>query len=461
MNNSNEEKSEQYNNNNTNTILLITALCLLLTAIVLFVVLYIKLNELNKMSDMLEELINKETIRQEEITTEELTTEKIMTEELTTEKTTTEGLTTEKATTEELTTEKTTTEKATTEKTTTEKATTEKTTTEKTTTEKTTTEETTTEEQTTEKVTIDNADKEDVISPLYVKGTNIVDKNGKVVVLNGISTHGLSWYPQYVNSESFAQIHDEWGANVVRLSMYTAEYNGYCTGGNKEELKQLIHKGVELATNEGMYVVIDWHILNDSNPNQYKSEAISFFDEMSKKYSSYTNVIYEICNEPNGGCTWSNDVKPYAIDVIKTIRANDEDAIIIVGTTNWSQDVDIAANDPITGFDNIVYALHFYAATHKEWLINKVETAISKGLPMIVSEFSICEASGSGNLDISSANKWMEMLNKYKVGFIGWNLSNKNETSAIVLNWCNKVSDFEEWELSESGKWLINQLKSH
>lgn len=92
---------------------------------------------------------------------------------------------------------------------------------------------------------------------------------------------------------------------------------------------------------------------------------------MAQQYASYNNVIYEICNEPCKGATWG-DVKFYASEVIPSIRSYDKDAVILIGTPNWSQDVDEAVKDPVTGYDNIMYTLHFYAATHKENLQNKL-----------------------------------------------------------------------------------------
>ena len=210
---------------------------------------------------------------------------------------------------------------------------------------------------------------------LHVKGTKLVDKKGHEVQLRGVSTHGLSWYPQYVNDKCFAQLHDKWGANVVRLAMYTEEYNGYCSGDakNRSDLKKLIKKGVRLAKKHKMYVIVDWHILSDGNPNSHKKEAKAFFREMSREFKGYNNVIYEICNEPNNGTSWK-EIKSYAKSVISTIRENDKKAVIVVGTPTWSQDVDQAAADPIKG-ENLMYALHFYAATHKADLRNKMTAA--------------------------------------------------------------------------------------
>lgn len=294
---------------------------------------------------------------------------------------------------------------------------------------------------------------------LHVKGTKLVDKKGHEVQLRGVSTHGLSWYPQYVNDKCFAQLHDKWGANVVRLAMYTEEYNGYCSGDakNRSDLKKLIKKGVRLAKKHKMYVIVDWHILSDGNPNSHKKEAKAFFREMSREFKGYNNVIYEICNEPNNGTSWK-EIKSYARRVISTIRKNDKKAVIVVGTPTWSQDVDQAAADPIKG-DNIMYALHFYAATHKTDLRNKMTAAINKGLPVFVTEYGICDASGNGAIDKKEADRWIQTMDEYGVSYIAWNLSNKQESSSIIKSSCPKVSGFKKSELSDEGRWLYHLLR--
>ena len=201
-----------------------------------------------------------------------------------------------------------------------------------------------------------------VCGKLSVKGTQLVDKNGNAVQLRGVSTHGLAWFPQYVNEDLFRELRQEWKANVIRLAMYTAESGGYCTDGDKESLKELVKRGVSYAAAQDLYVIVDWHILSDNNPNQYKEEALSFFGEMSRELSAYENVLYEICNEPNGGTSWG-EIKAYAEEVIPVIRAGAPDAVILVGTPHWCQEAGQAAADPIAGYGNVMYTLHFYAAT--------------------------------------------------------------------------------------------------
>lgn len=295
---------------------------------------------------------------------------------------------------------------------------------------------------------------------LKIKGNKIVNEKGKTFVIKGISTHGLSWYPEYVTKSTFKSLQTDFGANTIRLALYTADYNGYCTGdkNNQKLLKKRIDQGVKYATELGMYVIIDWHILSDGNPKTYQKESIKFFKEIAEKYKNYTNVIYEICNEPNGGeGTWKN-IKSYSNAVIKQIRKIDKKAIIIVGTPTWSQDVDVANNDKISG-SNIAYAFHFYADTHRADMRKKLENAIKDGLPVIVSEFGITSASGDGGVNKSEGNKWIKLLDKYSVGRVCWNLSNKNESSALLKASCTKVSGFKRSDLSAQGKWLVDVYK--
>ncbi len=293
---------------------------------------------------------------------------------------------------------------------------------------------------------------------LQVIGSKLCDSKGNPVTLRGLSTHGLAWFPDYVNEAAFREFHETWKCNVMRLAMYTHEYNGYCTGGDMEYLKNLIRKGVEYATKNDMYVIVDWHVLNEGNPQTYKGEAIRFFAEMSAELKDHTNVIYEICNEPCHGTSWQ-DIKSYAEEVIPVIRGNDSDAIIIVGTPNWSQQVEEAVRNPITGYENIMYALHFYAATHTDWLRNNMVAAINAGLPIFVTEYGICDASGNGAIDSFQSEQWITLMNEYGVSHCAWNISNKNETSAIFKPECHKYSGWEEGDLSASGKWLFDMLR--
>ncbi len=296
---------------------------------------------------------------------------------------------------------------------------------------------------------------------LSVKDGQLVDRDGKAVQLKGVSSHGLAWYPQYMNEKAFRTMRDKWGVQVVRLAMYTAEYNGYCTSdaANQKKLRKQIYDAADAAQRLGMYVIIDWHVLSDGNPKTNQAQAKKFFKIMAKRYADADNVIYEICNEPNGGTSWAQ-IKSYAGSVIKVIRKYDKDGIIIVGTPTWSQDIDQAAASPIKGYDNLMYALHFYADTHRDWLRDRLEQAKKAGLPVFVTEYGICDASGAGAVNKTEANKWMKLLDKYKVSSCIWNLSNKAETSALLVQSCTKTFGWKTSDLSDSGKWFVKMMKN-
>ena len=292
---------------------------------------------------------------------------------------------------------------------------------------------------------------------LHVENGKLTDENGNTVQLYGMSTHGIAWFPQYINYDSFRTLRDDWNTNCIRLAMYTAEYGGYCAGGDKEQLKQLVRDGVSYATELGMYVIVDWHILSDCDPNQNKDEAIAFFREMAEVFADNDNVLYEICNEPNGGTSWDS-IKSYAEEVIPVIRAQKPDAVILVGTPTWSQEIDKAAASPLDD-SNVMYTLHFYAGTHKDDLRNRLETCVQNGFPVFVSEFGMCDASGNGANDFVSTTKWLDLLNKYQISFCCWNLANKDESSSVFKASSTALSDWTDDDFNESGRWIRDYFR--
>ena len=298
----------------------------------------------------------------------------------------------------------------------------------------------------------------------------MVDQNGVPTQLRGASTHGMHWFPQYVNQNAFQTLRDDWGINMVRLVCYPRDVGsvGYLTGGDstKQQLDTLIQNGVDYATKLGMYALVDWHV-HAYNPNEYLKEAKIFFTKYATMYKDHDNVLYEICNEPTGTNWYSGngkDLYTYCSEVIKTIRAIDPDAIIICGTNTWSQDVDQVAAKPMKalGYENIMYTFHFYSATHKENLMEKVRLATKDGTPIFVTEFGICSADGNGSYDTENADRWIALLDELNISFACWSYSNCNEKSAYFKSSCsNAGGDWTADDLTTTGKWLINTCRAH
>lgn len=295
---------------------------------------------------------------------------------------------------------------------------------------------------------------------LSVKNGQLVDKSGKGYQLRGMSTHGLTWFPEFVNESAFKTLRDDWNTNVVRLAMYVDEWgNGQCYMGNKSGSLELLEKGVDICIKLDMYVIIDWHVLNPGDPSKYTNEAKSFFETVSKRYAKYPNVIYEICNEPNGGASWSGNIKPYAEKIIPVIRKNAPNSVIIVGTPTWSQEIDKPLSDPLS-YKNVMYAFHFYAATHAG-LRSNVENCVAQGLPVFVSEFGTCDASGGGANDFNETQKWLSYFDKQGISYCNWSICNKDETCSVLRPGTSANGNWSESDLTENGKWIRNWFRKH
>ncbi len=120
------------------------------------------------------------------------------------------------------------------------------------------------------------------------------------------------------------------------------------------------------AVDNDMYVIVDGHILEDNDPNINIDAAKAFFEMISSEYSSVPNIIYEICNEPNCDTDW-NDVYGYSEQIIKIIRNNCTDSLILVGTPDYDRNLAPCVRKPLP-YDNVMYVLHFYTASHHEGL---------------------------------------------------------------------------------------------
>lgn len=297
---------------------------------------------------------------------------------------------------------------------------------------------------------------------LSVKGAYLYDSKGAKYQLYGMSTHGLNFgddMTRYVNKAAFTDLCDKWNTNAIRLVVYPKQYGGYSDGGDKNALKQIIYNGVEYATSLGMYVIIDWHV-HEYNPTETQADAIEFLTTMAAKYANYGNVLYEICNEPTGS-EWSSVLKPYAETVTSEIRKYAKDAVVIVGTNTWSQDVEGPAADPLaSSYGNVMYTFHFYASTHKDDMRTRVKNAIDKGCPIFITEFGTCTADGQSNVDETETNKWFDFIKTYNLSHFNWSLCNKNEAASAIQSSCSKTSGWEESDLTTSGKIIYNHFRT-
>lgn len=277
---------------------------------------------------------------------------------------------------------------------------------------------------------------------LQVKGVKLLDKNGAPIVLRGMSFGWHNWYPQFYNAETVNWLKKDWNCTIVRAAMGIEPEGAFKS--KPEWSEETICKVVDAAIKEDIYVIIDWH-----SHNINLEEAKAFFGKMATKYGSNPHVIYEIFNEPDYE-TWK-EVKAYSIEIIKTIRAIDPDNLILVGCPHWDQDIDDVAKSPIGGFSNLMYTVHFYAATHKQSLRDKSNVALSKGIPIFISESAGMEASGDGKLDETSWQNWIDWVEKNQISWITWSVSSKNETCSVLNEKASEKGNWNNEQLKESG----------
>lgn len=288
------------------------------------------------------------------------------------------------------------------------------------------------------------------VSALSVKGLQLVNEKGEPVVLHGVSYGWHQFWPRFYNASSVDYLVNDWGAQVVRASMGVELEGAYID--NPEMGINCVQTVVDAAIENGAYAIIDWH-----SHGLRTEEAKDFFKKMATRYKGVPNVIYEIFNEPVED-SWA-DVKAYSIEVIKVIRSIEPDAVILVGSPHWDQDIHIAADDPITGYDNLMYTLHFYANTHKQDLRDRGDYALGKGLPLFVSECASMEASGDGDINVEEWNKWLEWMQKHSISWVVWSVSDKDETCSMLYPSASSEGNWKDEDLKTWGKMVRDELK--
>lgn len=288
---------------------------------------------------------------------------------------------------------------------------------------------------------------------LSVRGARITNASGQPVVLRGQAFGWDNWWPQYYNADVVRWLRDDWCVDVVRPAMGIEPAGAYLS--NPAASKGRITAVVDAAIELGVYVIIDWHA-----HNLHQEQAVDFFGEMAERYGQKPHVLYEIFNEPEKDETWPQ-VKEYANAVIGAIRQHDPDNLIIVGSPEWDQRIDLVAADPLQGVTNVVYSVHFYAGTHGEWLRARTQSAIQAGIPVMVTESSGAESSGQGANDYQEWNAWIDFMERNQLSWLNYSVSDKaGETISVLQPGASAAGGWSDAELTESGQQVRGLLRS-
>ena len=293
---------------------------------------------------------------------------------------------------------------------------------------------------------------------LQVIGNHVCDASGKPYQMKGMSLFWSQWSAQHYTKATINALAEDWRCSVVRAAMAAEPGQGGYLDNPTAAVAQ-VKTVVDAAIAKGIYVIIDWHKEHRVAAPSQVAEATAFFTQMATTYGSHPNVIFEIYNEPNGP-QWPA-VKAYAETVIAAIRKTGSTNLVVVGTPTWSQDVDIAAADPITDFKNIAYALHFYAGTHKQSLRDKATAAMSKGIALFATEWGTCNSSGNGGLDFDESVVWLNFLKQNSISWANWSLHDKVETASALKPGYRVTGAPSAADLTPSGVFVYNHLVAH
>ncbi|MGR6918391.1 cellulase family glycosylhydrolase [[Actinomadura] parvosata] len=298
---------------------------------------------------------------------------------------------------------------------------------------------------------------------LRVCGVKLCNENGKQIQLRGMSSHGIQWYYQCLNTASLDALANDWKADVLRISMYIQE-DGYET--NPRLFTDRVHTLIEMATARGMYAIVDWHMLTPGDPMVNLGRAKTFFTEIAQRHNGKKNVLYEIANEPNGDAvTWSV-IRDYAHQLIPVIRQYDPDAPVLVGTRAWSSlgvsgggDESEIVSNPVNAA-NIMYTFHFYAGSHGTEYLNTLSRAADR-LPIFVTEFGTQSASGDGSNNFTRSQQYLDVMAQKKISWVNWNFSDDFRTGAVFkTGTCPNGSFAGTANLKEAGVWVRDRIRT-
>ena len=305
---------------------------------------------------------------------------------------------------------------------------------------------------------------------LQASGNKLVgSKTGSTAVqVRGVSLFwsNTGWGgDRFFNATAVNAMVDDWKAEIIRVPIGYSENGGYATdASNLTRVKAAINAAIA----KDVYVIIDWHSHNAHNE---LSAATKFFTEMAQTYGSNDHVIFEIYNEPLD-ISWAT-IKTYASSIISTIRQHSNN-LILVGTPNWDQDVNVAASSPISDA-NVAYVFHFYAYTHPlSSFQSKIKTVLDANLPVFVSEYGTTHADGGnpddGNYNTHSAsntNAWHTFMDNNKISSCAWSVNDKYEGSAFFGTTKNgtfsqTAANFSNTSMmTASGKYIYEKLNSY
>ncbi|MBR5210158.1 MAG: cellulase family glycosylhydrolase [Paludibacteraceae bacterium] len=285
---------------------------------------------------------------------------------------------------------------------------------------------------------------------LKLVGNQLSSEKGEAVQLKGFNTGVITADDDACIDRSAFKNMKKWGCQSVRLN--------YSPSTHSNALLEKLKNYIDICAEFGMYAIVDWHVFKENTtptgvPMDYVKDATDFFGTISAyaKEKGYIHVIYEICNEPED-LEWKY-IKEYADIILPVIESNDPGAIVIVGTSDWSQRLTPVLNDPINADDydlGIMYAFHYSACSHLQ-LLSEIIMTVDR-LPIFVSDWSSSDYKYDPDKVCAQES---EQLFKYMNGSktkVSWNYWKWGDEDGI---WKNCKDGFNVENLTETGSFIV------
>lgn len=205
---------------------------------------------------------------------------------------------------------------------------------------------------------------------IKVKGNCFVNEKGDTILFRGLAIADPDKIEQEGrwNKNLFVKV-KEMGATIVRIPVHPVPWR------MRTPIKyiQLLDQAVEWCTELGMYILIDWHSIGNLGMELFQDpvyvttqkETYEFWRTIAVHFKGNNTVaFYEIFNEPTlfngqlGSMSWS-EWKKINENIIKLIRAYDQETIPLVAGMDWAYDLTPLHIEPIDA-ENIGYTSHPY-----------------------------------------------------------------------------------------------------
>jgi endoglucanase len=301
---------------------------------------------------------------------------------------------------------------------------------------------------------------------LHVDGNKIKDPSGNAVVLRGVSLPdlgvlqvnqggALTMIDRLTNQHDPQGNSPGWYPKILRIPILPADSTGWLplrwSAQDDGYYTNLLRPVVDYCAAKNLYVIIDWHYIDDTGPKMAQTSA--FWRYMAPRFANDSHVFFELFNEPmdNVGSErqrWLN-VRADMQTWVNLVRSYAPDNLILVGGGQWCQILSHTVTDPIVG-SNIVYVSHFYPAhwlgiyLNRQWIVNQLETCTAVH-PVLMTEWGFnttTETLLNGTIT-NYGRPLVDLMDRLGMGYTAWVASNDWRPPMFWPDWTLRCGEGE------------------